>query len=155
MCFTGLRRAWTFYWHGCWTWKYSRMRYGRLVELLTANNWFRCVSWCSLCRSVVWGLGRWTIDVVLRKAGGWLTRTATPCRHFLLACNEANLMHYLSSVYWVTVPVHVSGLLVAHYQEVTMRRMVHVVCLSHTNCHICSLLPPDVELLASAKYVEV
>jgi hypothetical protein len=32
--------------------------------------------------------------------------------------NEANLMHYLFSIYSVTVPVHVSGLLVAHHQEV-------------------------------------
>jgi hypothetical protein len=29
-------------------------------------------------------------------------------------------MHYLSSVYWVTTPLHVSGLLVAHYQELAM-----------------------------------
>jgi hypothetical protein len=36
------------------------------------------------------------------------------------ACNETNLMHYLSSVYSVTMPVHVSGLLVAHHQEVAM-----------------------------------
>jgi hypothetical protein len=35
------------------------------------------------------------------------------------ACNETNLMHYLSLVYSVTIPLHVSGLLVAHHQEVT------------------------------------
>jgi hypothetical protein len=29
-------------------------------------------------------------------------------------------MHYLSSVYSVTIPLHVSGLLVAHRQEVPM-----------------------------------
>jgi hypothetical protein len=29
------------------------------------------------------------------------------------ACNETNLMHCLSSVYSVTIPLHVSGLLVA------------------------------------------
>jgi hypothetical protein len=29
-------------------------------------------------------------------------------------------MHYLSSVYSVTIPLHVSGLLVAHHHEVTM-----------------------------------
>jgi hypothetical protein len=33
-------------------------------------------------------------------------------------CN--NWMHYLSSVYSVTIPLHVSCLLVAHHQEVTM-----------------------------------
>jgi hypothetical protein len=36
------------------------------------------------------------------------------------ACNETNLMHCLSSVYSVTIPLHVLGLLVAHHQEVTM-----------------------------------
>jgi hypothetical protein len=29
-------------------------------------------------------------------------------------------MHYVSSVYSVTIPVHASGLLVVHHQEVTM-----------------------------------
>jgi hypothetical protein len=29
-------------------------------------------------------------------------------------------MYYLSLVYLVTIPLHVSGLLVAHHQEVTM-----------------------------------
>jgi hypothetical protein len=38
----------------------------------------------------------------------------------IIACNETNLMHYLSSIYTVTIPLHVSGLLVAHHQEVTM-----------------------------------
>jgi hypothetical protein len=38
----------------------------------------------------------------------------------IYACNETNLMHYLSSDYSVTMPLHVSGLLVAHHQEVTM-----------------------------------
>jgi hypothetical protein len=36
------------------------------------------------------------------------------------ACNETNLMQYVSSVYSVTVPLHVSGLLVVCNQEVTM-----------------------------------
>jgi hypothetical protein len=35
-------------------------------------------------------------------------------------CNETNLMHCVSSVYSVTIPLHVSGFLVAHRQEVTM-----------------------------------
>jgi hypothetical protein len=38
----------------------------------------------------------------------------------IYARNETNLMHYLSSVYSVTIPLHVLGLLVAHDQEVTM-----------------------------------
>jgi hypothetical protein len=32
-----------------------------------------------------------------------------PC-NLKYACNKTNLMHYLSSVYWVTAPLHVSGL---------------------------------------------
>jgi hypothetical protein len=39
---------------------------------------------------------------------------------FLFACNETNLMQYLSSVYSVTISLHVSGLLVAHHQEEAM-----------------------------------
>jgi hypothetical protein len=42
-----------------------------------------------------------------------------PCTS-IYACNETNLMHYLSSVYSITIPLHVSGLLVAHHQEVAM-----------------------------------
>jgi hypothetical protein len=38
----------------------------------------------------------------------------------IYACNETNLTHYLSSVYWVTIPLHVSGFIVAHHQEVAM-----------------------------------
>jgi hypothetical protein len=39
--------------------------------------------------------------------------------YVLLTCiskyarNETNLTHYLSSVYWVTTPLHVSGLLLS------------------------------------------
>jgi len=31
---------------------------------------------------------------------------------------KTNLMHYLSSVYFVIHPLHVSGIFVAHHQEV-------------------------------------
>jgi hypothetical protein len=63
----------------------------------------------------------------------------------VFACNETNLMHCLSQVYSVITPLHVSGLLIAHHQEVTMyicdnwyalyvlvdcRRLVRVVRLS-------------------------
>jgi hypothetical protein len=43
-----------------------------------------------------------------------------PAFYLSSACNETNLMHYLSSFYSVTIPLHVSSLLVAHHQEVTM-----------------------------------
>jgi hypothetical protein len=42
------------------------------------------------------------------------------CKLTVNACNGTSLMHCLSSVYWATTPLHVSGLLVAHHQEVTM-----------------------------------
>jgi hypothetical protein len=38
----------------------------------------------------------------------------------IYACNETNLMHCLSSVYSVTIPQRVLGLLDAHHQEVAM-----------------------------------
>jgi hypothetical protein len=38
----------------------------------------------------------------------------------MYACNETNLMQYVSSVYSVTVPLRVLGLLVVCHQEVTM-----------------------------------
>jgi hypothetical protein len=31
---------------------------------------------------------------------------------------KTNLMHYLSSVYFVSQPLHVSGIFVAHHQDV-------------------------------------
>jgi hypothetical protein len=91
---------------------------------------------------------------------------------WIYACNETNLMYYLSSVYSVTIPLHVSGLLVVHHQEVTMHicdnwyvLYVLVDCrradfsglrrTTHTNCHIYTLLPPDDGLLTSPKHVEV
>lgn len=37
-----------------------------------------------------------------------------------ICCNKTNLIHYLSSVYSVIIPLHFLDLLVAHHQEVTM-----------------------------------
>jgi hypothetical protein len=100
----------------------------------------------------------------------------------IYACNETNLMHYLSSVCSVTVPLHISGFLVAHHQEVTMYICDHwyvlyvlVDCrcvwtlilprpadgrLRHTtstsgHIYLYTLLPPDDGLLESPKHVEV
>jgi hypothetical protein len=92
-------------------------------------------------------------------------------------------MHYLSSVYSVTIPSHVSGLLVAQHQEVTMYicnnwYVLYVLAVSwpgwnrtnsiptrladsqlrrttRTNCCIYKLLPPDDGQLASPKHVKV
>jgi hypothetical protein len=51
----------------------------------------------------------------------------------LLSCvKKTNLMHYLFSVYFVSQPVHVSGIFVAHHQE--------VYCIYTTNCTCCAFL---------------
>jgi hypothetical protein len=79
------------------------------------------------------------------------------------ACNETNLMHYSSLVYSVTIPLHVSGLLVAHHQKVTMYicnnwYVLYVSQLKRTTRTICctyKLLPPDDGQPASPKHVEV
>jgi hypothetical protein len=42
-----------------------------------------------------------------------------PCSS-IYACNETKLMHYLTSVYSITINLHVSDLLVAHRQEITV-----------------------------------
>jgi hypothetical protein len=40
-------------------------------------------------------------------------------------CNETNLIHYLSSVYSVTIPLHASGLIVPHHQDVKDKGKAH------------------------------
>jgi hypothetical protein len=69
----------------------------------------------------------------------------------IYACNETNLMHYLSSVYLVILPLHASGLLVSHHQEVTM-----YICdnfsKTRTNSRIHTLLPPYDGQLSSWKH---
>jgi hypothetical protein len=89
----------------------------------------------------------------------------------VIAYNETNMMHYLSSVYSVTIRLHVSGLLVAHHKEVTMYICDNWYVLyalvdcsipsrpadsqlngtTRTNRHIYTLLPPDDGLLATTK----
>jgi hypothetical protein len=75
-------------------------------------------------------------------------------------------MHYFSSFYSVTIPRQVSGLLVAHHQEVKMYicdnwYVVYLLTVSWpgcggcTNCCIYTFLPPDDGQLASPKHVEV
>jgi hypothetical protein len=74
----------------------------------------------------------------------------------IVTCNETNLMHHLSSIYSVTIPLHVSGLLVAHHQEVTMYVCDNCYVLYVlVDCRIYTLLPPDDVQLASPKHVEV
>jgi hypothetical protein len=51
--------------------------------------------------------------------------------HLDICLNETNLTHYLCSVYSVTIFLHVSGLLVAHHEEVILYiwDKWYVVCL--------------------------
>jgi hypothetical protein len=85
-----------------------------------------------------------------------------------LAPNETNLVHYLSSDYSDTIPLHVSGLLVAHYQEVAMYVCDNWYVLyvlvdfgrpdwngTRTDCRIYTMLPPDDGLISSPKHVEI
>jgi hypothetical protein len=53
---------------------------------------------------VMSGLGHWSY---LKGKQNSVTLILTMPR-FCKACNESNLMHYLSSLYWVTIPLHVS-----------------------------------------------
>jgi hypothetical protein len=81
-------------------------------------------------------------------------------------------MQYSSSVNAVSILLHVSGLLVARPQEVTMYICDNGMCCTslsnptwpadsrlrrttRTNCRIFTLLPPDDGLLASPKHAEV
>jgi hypothetical protein len=65
----------------------------------------------------------WKLTIMIRKVSEKSTVSnfmfCWPCIS-IYACNETNLMHYLPSVYSVITPLPVSGLLVAHHQEVTM-----------------------------------
>jgi len=49
-----------------------------------------------------------------------------------ISVKKTNLMHCLSSVYFFNEPVHVSGIFVAHHQEVhcILQQLVHVVLFS-------------------------
>jgi hypothetical protein len=63
----------------------------------------------------------------------WITRKCwTKCVSFYVI--KTNLMHYITSVYFVNQPVHVSGIFVAHHQEVycicTVQQLVRAVLFS-------------------------
>jgi hypothetical protein len=65
----------------------------------------------------IWFYYRGTVDMFRPRM--WLSsglgRKIIQC-----ACTETNFMHYLYSVYLVNIPLHVSGLLIAHHQEVAI-----------------------------------
>jgi hypothetical protein len=77
---------------------------------------------------------------------------------------KTNLMYYLSSVYFVSQPLHVSGIFVAHRQEVYYRYIYTTidtltVCwpanrLSMYQLYIYSI-PPDDGLQICLKHVDV
>jgi hypothetical protein len=68
----------------------------------------------------------------------------------IYACNETNLMHYLLSVYSITIPLNFSGLLVAHHQEVKM-----YICDNWYVLYIYTMLPPDDGQLTRTKLIDV
>jgi hypothetical protein len=63
-------------------------------------------------------------------------------QQFVSACNEISSMCYLSPLCSVTIPLHVSGLLVAYHQDVTlhMRQLVRVVRLSSLSARLVDLV---------------
>ena len=81
---------------------------------------------------------------------------------------KTNMMHYLSSVYFVSQPLHVSGIFVAHHQEVycIMQQSVHVLFYWPVNRQSTKMhnsyqllyihsIPPDDGLQICPKHVEV
>jgi len=92
---------------------------------------------------------------------------------------KTNLMHYLSSVYFVIQPLYVSGIFVAHHQEVYCihtQQLVRVVIFSwlsvgrvemepacrhsteqHNTCQLLYIysIPPDDGLQICPKHIEV
>jgi hypothetical protein len=60
----------------------------------------------------------------------------------LYFCTQStNLMHYLSSVYSVIIPLHVSGLLVAHHRDVTIYicnnwYVLYVPIVAYIHCYL-------------------
>jgi len=61
---------------------------------------------------------------------------------------KTNLMHYISSVYFFSQPLHVSGIFVAHHQE------VYCIYTTIVLLYIDSI-PPDDGLQIWPKHVEV
>ena len=60
---------------------------------------------------------------------------------------KTNLMHYLSSVYFVIQPLHVSGIFVAHHQEVYCIYILYCMCIyiyiyiyTHNNWYVLCFL---------------
>ena len=49
---------------------------------------------------------------------------------------KTNLMHYLSSVYFVNQPLHVSGTFVAHQQEVYVCIYIYTHTHTHNNWYV-------------------
>jgi len=65
---------------------------------------------------------------------------------------KTNLIHYLSSIYLVNQLLHVSGISVAHHQE------VHCISITRANCCIYIYIysiPPDDGLQIYTEHVEV
>jgi hypothetical protein len=102
---------WLFYW--LVNWLLDQMIYWLFYWLVDRSiDWL--MDWLVGLLIYVLALGFWQRQLV-NLMFCW------PCIS-IYACNETNLTHYLSSVYSINpyIPLHVSGLLVAHHQEETM-----------------------------------
>jgi hypothetical protein len=47
-------------------------------------------------------------------------------RIILNLCNETNQMHYVSLIYFINQPLHVSGIFIAHHQEVKKGKTIQL-----------------------------
>jgi hypothetical protein len=66
-------------------------------------------------------------------------------------------MHYLSSVYFVNQPLHVSGIFVAHHQEVYyiyIYNNLYVLCFL-VDCLLAGLEPTDSQLRSTTVRIVV
>jgi hypothetical protein len=102
-----------------------------ILNILTGYVWLNSLT-CTLrtFQSMYYNLthcvsGKWTIPVFRLESSKTNVKLLLnfmfcwPCVS-IYACNETNSMHRLSSVYSVTIPLHVSGLLATHHQDVIM-----------------------------------
>jgi len=71
---------------------------------------------------------------------------------------KTNLTHYLSSVYYINQPLHVSGIFVAHHQEVyCVYVYVYIYVYTHNTYQLLYIysISPDDGLQICPKHVEV
>jgi NADH:ubiquinone oxidoreductase subunit F (NADH-binding) len=83
--------------------------------------------------------------------GGFLLCSVDGASRYICVI-KTNLMHYLASVYFVSQPLHVSGIFAAHHQEVYS--IYTTIDNKYPLLYICSILPDD-GLQICPKHIEV